>query len=71
MLINHKSSKQLLQHKKVMFCVIYCVIQVGITRPELAKSSLEVLAFEVIKPRPTGLPVLEGTKSSWVVTQLK
>ena len=51
MLINHKSSKQLLQHKKVIFCVIYSVIQVGITEPELANSSLEVWAFEVIKPK--------------------
>ena len=54
MLINHKSSKQLLQHKKVIFCVIYSVIQVGITEPELAKSSLGVLAFEVNQTKIQG-----------------
>ena len=57
MLINHKSSKQLLQHKKVIFCVIYSVIQVGITEPELAKSSLGVLAFEVNQTKTQGLQI--------------
>ena len=31
--------------------VLFSVIQVGIAEPELANSSLEVWAFEVIKPK--------------------
>ena len=33
----------------------FSVIQVGIAEPELANSSLGVLAFEVFKPRSKGL----------------
>ena len=77
MLIKLESSKQLFQHKKVIF-VSFSVIQVGIAEPELANSSLGVLAFEVNQTKiqgasawSQGLPVLWGAKSSWVVTQLK
>ena len=38
-----------------MIFVSFSVIQVGIAEPELANSSLGVLAFEVFKPRSKGL----------------
>ena len=66
MLIKLKSSKQLLQHKKVFF-VLFSVIQVGIAEPDLADSRLGVLAFEVNQTKiqgasacSQGLPVLWG-----------
>ena len=63
MSIKLESSKQLFQHKKVIF-VSFSVIQVGIAEPDLAKSRLEVLAFEVIKPRPRGFGLKPGLTST-------
>ena len=44
--------------------MLFSVIQVGIAEPELANSSLEVLAFEVIKPRPRGFGLKPGLTST-------
>ena len=43
-----------LEHKKYYF-VLFSVIHAGIAHPELAKSSLGVLAFEAVQTKIQGL----------------